>query len=138
MHDSPPQRFRQPRFSTSSPNENNRPAFSAENDDVPSFARQLASSPTKFSERSVLFLMGNKVPSSVPGRRSSIACSREARSIAPCIALNEDTEDENDCSISCPVIKEDSRGRSQSLKPTRTAYRALSAAKTSFRSLNRL
>ena len=132
MPESPVRRFRQPRFSETSPNENNCPSFS---DNGESFARQLASSPTKFSERSVLFLLGNKVPSSVPGRRSSIACSREGRSMAPSIVLTEESEDEHTVSV---LIRDDSRGRSQSLKTMRTSYRSLSSSKMSFRSLKRL
>ena len=115
MQESPLRRFRQPRFSVASPNENNCPTFPVEQENGdfhPLFARQLASSPTKYSDRSVLFLLGNKISSSVPGRRSSMGCIREGRS-GPIIQFHESTDEEEDDLIKQPT---ETRGRSQSVR----------------------
>jgi hypothetical protein len=91
--DSPVRPFRQPRFSGSgqgSPNEN-CPSFPSNGEESnASFPRQFMSSPAKFNDRNVLLLMGSKVPSSVPGRRSSIACTKDRKALAPLIIF-EDT-----------------------------------------------
>ena len=115
---SPIRPFRQPRFSTAcsdSPNEN-CPAHMANGPESPPvYPRQFLSSPGKFSERNVLLLMGSKVPSSVPGRRSSIACHRDRKLNAPMIVF-EDSPSETGVVEPAFVDPSKSMQRSKSMK----------------------
>jgi hypothetical protein len=121
--DSPIRPFRQPRFSNTpgqsrSPDEN-RPTGDSNSSNFP---RQLTSSPRKYQDRHVLLLLGNKVPSSVPGRRSSIACTRDKKALAPVVFVEEDRLDES--SLSGTMEKAARQARSQSMKPLRACNRA--------------
>ena len=96
--DSPVRPLRQPRFSTTggpSPNEN-CPAHSTNHGVAAStFPRQFTSSPGKNGDRNVLLLLGNKINSSVPGRRSSIACSKDRKALAPVLAVDSDSNSDD-------------------------------------------
>jgi hypothetical protein len=95
LFDSPLRPMRQPRFSTTgsnSPNENCPFGTDLHTAAEPTFARQFAASPTKQRDRNVLLLLGNKINSSVPGRRSSIACTKDRRALAPALDLGEEEE----------------------------------------------
>jgi hypothetical protein len=115
--DSPIRPLRMPRFSTNgsdSPNENflahepNRASPDA------SFPRQFRASPSKCSDRNVLFLLGSKINSSVPGRRSSIACSRDRKALAPLVSsVAEDEVEEEEPLKALPTAH---GKRSKSLK----------------------
>jgi len=100
-----------------SPDEN-RPDSSGDGN-ITNFPRQFAaSSPGKFQDRNVLLLLGNKVPSSVPGRRSSIACTLDRKALAPVIIFEEDTM--NESALSFTMEKGIKHVRSRSMKPLRT------------------
>ena len=133
--DSPVRPFRQPRFSvgSESPNENVpvNDNLGDQSQTSSTFPRQIQSSPTKYQERSVLLLLGNKVPSSVPGRRSSIGCTKERKELAPIIVFEDDAIEENQrdaCMKTSTSIH-----RSRSLRPLSASNRA-----AQWRSLKRL
>lgn len=119
--DSPVRPLRMPRFSTNgwdSPDEN-RPAHSANQatSSSPAFPRQYVASPAKFKDRNVLFLLGSKINSSVPGRRSSIACSKDRKAMAPVLELEEELTSEYNRPETDTTTKEHSK-RSRSMKAT--------------------
>ena len=92
LFDSPVRPMRQPRFSTTgsnSPNENCPVVADQGHTNEPTFPRQYIASPTKQRDRNVLLLLGNKINSSVPGRRSSIACTKDRKAYAPALSLEE-------------------------------------------------
>ena len=119
--DSPIRPLRMPRFSTNgsdSPNENcpahepNRASPDA------SFPRQFRASPSKCSDRNVLFLLGSKINSSVPGRRSSIACSRDRRALAPQVSSVPEDEDEQEDPPMAPATAHGKRSKSLKALPS--------------------
>lgn len=126
--DSPVRPFRAPRFSTNGEiSDENRPGVNVDAP-VASFIRQFQSSPKKFEDRNVLLLTGNKVPSSVPGRRSSIGCPRERRVAAPVVikvcefvddALNDVAEEQVGSKIRSKSLRDTAKAgrlRHQSLR----------------------
>jgi hypothetical protein len=124
---SPVRPFRLPRFSMT-PSDENRPAFFDPDDSnvvdpSTAFPRQLISSPSKYQDRSVLLLLGNKVPSSVPGRRSSIACTKDRKALAPLIIFEDDTPGADDESTTSPRPLKQIRSRS--MKPLGNTNRAI-------------
>lgn len=130
--DSPIRPFRQPRFSVtpaarasgSSPGDENRPDHQVSNSEsTTSFARQFTSSPSKYQDRNVLLLLGNKVPSSVPGRRSSIACTKDRKALAP-VVVYEDSEPLNESTLSVACERAARQVRSKSLKPLMSVNRS--------------
>ena len=130
--DSPVRPFRLPRFSVTparNSGDENQPAF-LDNAGSPAgeqgsiFPRQLASSPGKFQDRNILLLLGNKVPSSVPGRRSSIACSRDRKALAPLIIFEDEIDDDSSDVRRSPKIH--SQARSKSMRPLGTSNRPVS------------
>ena len=129
--DSPVRPFLMPRFSVT-PNrdvaDENRPAFldgsgSEAADVVSIFPRQLASSPSKFQDRNVLLLLGNKVPSSVPGRRSSIACPRDRKALAPLVIFEDEVDGDTLNSRTSPKLNKQTR--SKSMRPLGTSNRTV-------------
>lgn len=94
VFDSPVRPLRMPRFSNNGSDcpDENRPAHSVNEAASPSsaFPRQYVASPAKFRDRNVLFLLGSKINSSVPGRRSSIACSKDRKAMAPVLELDQE------------------------------------------------
>lgn len=90
LFDSPLRPMRQPRFSHNgsvSPNENCPSAAGNGPEPSPSFPRQYMASPAKLNDRNVLYFLGSKIPSSVPGRRSSLGCIKEKITKPPSVIL---------------------------------------------------
>ena len=82
------------------------------------FPAQFTASPTKFSDRDVLRLLGHKVPSSVPGRRSSIGCPRDRRALAPVIVFEDPVADDlTSCGQETSLPAPATARRAKSLKP---------------------
>ena len=119
--DSPIRPFRQPRFSVTPGQSSRSPDENRPTGDMTNFPRQFASSPGKYQDRNVLLLLGNKVPSSVPGRRSSIACTRDRKALAPVLILEEDHL--NESTLSSTMEKAAKHVRSHSMKAFRTCSR---------------
>jgi len=143
--DSPVRPFRMPRFSvspTGNTADENRPAFfdgsGSDATDAPSiFPRQLVSSPSRFQDRNVLLLLGNKVPSSVPGRRSSIACSKDRKALAPLIIFEDEIAEDALHVSNSPKTRK--LPRSKSMRPLGNSNRTvLDQTKTCAKSLRRL
>ena len=142
---SPVRPLRLPRFSVTPPGEipdENRPAFldtsgSDATDTVSIFPRQIISSPAKFQDRNVLLLLGNKVPSSVPGRRSSIACSKDRKALAPLIIFEDEIASEPEGFDDLPRCQK--QIRSKSMRPLGSYNRGLQILpRNSGKSLRRL
>ncbi len=143
--DSPVRPFRMPRFSVTPGRDTadeNQPAFldstgSDSTDGVSVFPRQLASSPGRFQDRNVLLLLGNKVPSSVPGRRSSIACTKDRKALAPLIIFEDRIVEDSSDSLSSPKFHKQTR--SKSMRPLGNSNRSVSSQnKICGKSLRRL
>ncbi len=122
VFDSPVRPLRQPRFSSNgsqSPNENCPAHAVNRNSSTSTFPRQFASSPAKAGDRNVLLLLGNKISSSVPGRRSSIACARDRKALVPILAIDE----ESSCDVLNEALMNSNQRRSKSVKPCTNAQR---------------
>jgi hypothetical protein len=134
---SPAREMRQPRFSAGgqgTPNENcPRRLTGQDPGSRPSFPRQFVASPMKPKDRNVLLLLGNKINSSVPGRRSSIGCINDRIPVAPQVRIERDCHDAG--SNGSSLLSGTTR-RSKSLKTN--SHRALEGTSFPTKTLKRL
>ena len=89
---SPVRPLRQPRISENgarSPDENCPSVSANSSDPSANFPRQFMASPAKLNDRNVLFFIGSKIPSSVPGRRSSLGSLSDKKAHPPTIVTSD-------------------------------------------------
>lgn len=124
LFDSPLRPMRQPRFSHNgsvSPNENCPSVAGNGSEPSPSFPRQYMASPAKLNDRNVLYFLGSKIPSSVPGRRSSLGCIKEKITKPPSVIFPEkqfDARIENQDTASLKKSLRRSKSLKHSMDPT--------------------
>lgn len=141
VHDmfySPLRSMRQPRFSYNgslSPNENCPSAVANSSETSSSFPRQYMASPMKLNDRNVLFFLGSKIPSSVPGRRSSLGSIPRKSTNAPAVVFAGERSDMKEEARNPEDLKRLPK-RSKSLKPA--AECSASTLGVSGRTLKRL